>query len=116
MELWLMTAVAVFCMVTFTQLMPAALFVAAFYLLGRSITAIQLMTSSSMLGQDWSGRLTSWTADLIALVLPRLDAFTQTAWLLQVEPVALATPAMAGAVYVPLLLAAAMFDLHRRNF
>lgn len=116
LELWLVTAAAVFCMVTFTQLMPAALFVAGFYLLGRSITAIQLMTSTAQPGQEWGGRLASWIADLIALVLPRLDGFSRTAWLLHVEPVALAMPALVTAVYVPLLLTAAMFDLYRRNF
>ena len=116
LELWLVTAAGVFCMVTFTQLMPAALFVAGFYLLARSITAIQLMTTSTLLGTDWGPRLAAWVADLLALVLPRLDAFTQTAWLLQAGPMALGQQSLQVAVYVSLLLAAAMFDLHRRSF
>ncbi|HWQ38594.1 MAG TPA: ABC transporter permease [Burkholderiales bacterium] len=118
LELWLVAAAAVFCMVTFTQLLPAATFVAGFYLLGRSISAIQLMSTSTLLGPDWSTKLAGWIADLIALVLPRLDAFTQTAWLLDAATAAgvLGSAALQVAIYVPLLLGAAMFDLHRRNF
>jgi ABC-type transport system involved in multi-copper enzyme maturation permease subunit len=116
LELWLVAAAGVFCMVTFTQLMPAALFVAGFYVLGRSITAIQLMTASTLLGPDWGALLAAWLADALALILPRLDAFTQTAWLLKSEPLALGKQMIEVTVFVPLLLAAAMFDLYRRNF
>jgi hypothetical protein len=118
LELWLVAAASVFCMVTFSQLLPAATFVAGFYLLGRSITAIQLMSRSTLAGEDWGAQAAAFVADMLAFLLPRLDAFTQTAWLLgtqslPVTPVSLAIQVL---VYVLLLLAAAMFDLYRRNF
>ena len=56
-------------------------------------------------------------ANAIALALPRLDAFAQTAWLTQSTATSLSAGAATAqaAIYVGLLLAAAMFDLHRRN-
>lgn len=119
LELLIIAALSVFCITTFTQLLPAAAFVTAFYLLARSITAIQLMSGSSLLGVDELGQKVSLLlADVLAIALPRLDAFTQTAWLVNDAgaPVALFGVALQTVVYVGLLLAAAMFDLYRKNF
>ena len=119
LELLIIAALSVFCIATFTQPLPAAAFVTAFYLLARSITAIQLMSGSGLLGVDGFGQKASAVlADTLALVLPRMDAFTQTAWLVNdaVAPPALFNIFLQTAVYVGLLLAAAMFDLYRKNF
>ncbi|MGH8677659.1 MAG: ABC transporter permease [Burkholderiales bacterium] len=118
LELSLVAAAALFCMTTFTQLLPAASFVLAFYLLARSITAIQLMSASTLLSPSPVTEFSVSLADLLALVLPRLDAFTQTAWLIDASalPLSWAFAAVQTAIYVALLLAAAMFDLHRKNF
>ncbi|HZP91957.1 MAG TPA: ABC transporter permease [Burkholderiales bacterium] len=118
LELWLLAAGAVFCMVTFNQLLPAATFVFSFYLLGRSITAIQLMSTSTLAGTGPGAQAAARLADLLAFVLPRLDAFAQTAWLVDsgAPPLSLPMAALQTGIYVGLLLAAAMFDLYRRNF
>jgi ABC-type transport system involved in multi-copper enzyme maturation permease subunit len=119
LELLIITALSVFCITTFSQLLPAAAFVTAFYLLARSISAIQLMSGANLLGVDALGQKVSrLLADAMAVALPRLDMFTQTAWLVDG---AAAYPALLSAllqttVYVVLLLAAAMFDLYRKNF
>ncbi|HKB81713.1 MAG TPA: ABC transporter permease, partial [Burkholderiales bacterium] len=119
LELLIVTALSVFCITTFTQLLPAATFVTAFYLLARSISAIQLMTGASLLGVDALGQKASTLlADALAFVLPRLDMFTQTAWLVDgasAYPVLLSA-LLQTVVYVVLLLTAAMFDLYRKNF
>ncbi|HEV8646530.1 MAG TPA: ABC transporter permease [Burkholderiales bacterium] len=119
LELLIITALSVFCMTTFTQLLPAAAFVTAFYLLARSITAIQLMSGSGLLGVDGFGQKASAVlADALAIALPRMDAFTQTAWLVNDAgaQIPLLNIVLQTAVYVGLLLAAAMFDLYRKNF
>jgi len=118
LELWIIAAFALFCITTFSQLLPSATFVLAFYLLARSITAIQLISASTLAQPGLATNFGTFLADTIALVLPRLDAFTQTAWLIDapVNPLSLAAVALQTAIYVMLLLAAAMFDLHRRNF
>jgi len=119
LELLIITALSVFCITTFTQLLPAAAFVTAFYLLARSITAIQLMSASSLLGADELGQKAgAMLADALAFALPRMDAFAQTAWLVNdagAQP-ALLNMLLQTGVYVGLLLAAAMFDLYRKNF
>jgi len=119
LELLIIAALSVFCITTFTQLLPAAAFVTAFYLLARSITAIQMMSGSSLLGVDGFGQKASAVlADALAIALPRMDAFTQTAWLVNDaggQP-ALLNIVLQTVVYVGLLLAAAMFDFYRKNF
>ena len=117
MELWIVSAAAMFCVTAFSQLLPAASFVLGFYLLARSVAAIQLMSRSTLAAPGGETELLSSLADALALVLPRLDAFTQSAWLvdapaLPASPLALLAQT---AVFVALLLAAAMIDLHRRN-
>ena len=119
LELLIIAALSVFCITTFTQPLPAAAFVTAFYLLARSITAIQLMSASSLLAVDGFGQKASaMLADALALALPRMDAFTQTAWLVNdaVAQPALFNIFLQTTAYVGLLLAAAMFDLYRKNF
>lgn len=117
LELFIVAALAVFCITTFTQLLGAAAFVAAFYLLARSITAIQLMSTSSLVADGSSGQKAGeWLADAMAYVLPRLDSFTQTSWLVEGGSTAgLGNLLLQTAVYVCLLLAASMFDLYRKN-
>ena len=118
LELWIVAAFALFCITTFTQFLSAATFVLAFYLLARSITAIQLISQSTLAEPGLATDFGAFLADVIALVLPRLDAFTQTAWLVDAPliPISMASATFQTAIYVTLLLAAAMFDLHRRNF
>jgi ABC-type transport system involved in multi-copper enzyme maturation permease subunit len=117
LELLIVAAAAVFCATTFTQLLGAAAFVTAFYLLGRSVTAIQLMSSASLVADNGTTQEAgAWLADALAFLLPRLDAFTQTAWLLDgMQPGALLAVAGQAVIYATLLLAAAMFDLYRRT-
>lgn len=117
-ELWIVVAFALFCITAFSQLLAAAAFVLAFYLLARSITAIQLISQSTLAEPGAASGFAALLADAIALVLPRLDAFSQTAWLVEGVAEPLSMPGAIGqtAIYVTLLLCAAMYDLHRRNF
>ncbi len=118
LELWIIVALSLFCINTLSQITPAAGFVAAFYLLARSIAAIQLMSRSSLIAENsWERKLSSHLADLVALLLPGLERFTQTAWLVDAAapwPV-LPMLTLQAVIYIVLLLAAASFDLHRRN-
>ncbi len=118
MELWMVVAMSLFCVATFSQVMPAAAVVVGFVLLGRSIGAIQLMTASPVLdAASPIHRAMSWTIDAIALLLPRLDTFTQSAWLVNESAAWPALPPLLAQslITVALLLAAALFDLYRRD-
>ena len=117
-ESWIAVAAGLFCVITFNQLTLAAGIVFAFYLLARAMTAIVLVAGADML-QDGSVAHAAMTAivKLVALMLPPLDAFTQTAWLVDAVDGWSRLPMLAAqtALYVTLLLAAASIDLYRRN-
>jgi ABC-type transport system involved in multi-copper enzyme maturation permease subunit len=118
LELCIIAALSLFCINSLNQITPAAGFVAAFYLLARSISSIQLMSRSSQLaGNSWERTISSHLADFFALLLPGMDKFTQTGWLVDdAGKLSCLFPLLAQTViYVALLLAASGFDLRRRE-
>jgi ABC-type transport system involved in multi-copper enzyme maturation permease subunit len=117
-ELWLVTAFSLFCAMYFTQTLSAASAMLGFYLLARSVSAIQLISGSTLFdAADSAHRFLAGAVDALALALPRLDTFTQTAWLVNGSGSwgALMALGTQTAIYVVLLLAATMFDLYRKN-
>ena len=119
LELAVVVALALFCILAFNQLTPAASFVLAFYLLARSLTAIRLMSEHPLAGADTlSQQVIHFLVEALALVMPSLDAWTQTAWLVNAQSPWAALLQLAGqcALYVALLVAATMLDLYRKNF
>lgn len=118
-ELAVIIALSLFCVITFNQLIPAASFVIAFYLLARAITAIRLIGANPIAGADaLSHQAMRWIVDALALFVPALDQWTRTAWLVdQAAPwITLGGVLAHGALFVTLLTAAAVFDLSRKNF
>jgi len=117
-ELALIAALSLFCIITFNQLLPAAGFVAAFYLLARSLTAMRLMSAHPVAGQDTlSHQITSTMVEGLGYLMPALDRWTDTAWLVNTppEPALLMGIVMQGGLYIALLTAAALFDFYRRS-
>lgn len=118
-ELAVIVALALFCISAFGQLTPAASFVLAFYLLARSLTAMRLMGAYPLTGADTlSHQVIHFLVETLALVLPSLDAWTQTAWLVNQQASWFSILELTGqsALYVTLLAAATMFDFYRKNF
>lgn len=118
-ELVLVTAFALFCVLTLTQVLSALAAVAGFYLLARSISALQIMAANPLsdsisLGQ----KVVNFVIDAIAFLLPGLDRMTQTGWLIYGAPTAaeIAQLLAQTVVYALLLCGAALFDLQRKNF
>ena len=117
-ELLLVVALTLFCALTFAQIMPAVSFVAAFYLLARCIGAIRLISGSELLPhREWSQRALGWIVDAMAMLLPDLSRFTNTAWLVNGSDglPALAFVAAQTAIYGTLVVLAGLFDLYRKN-
>jgi ABC-type transport system involved in multi-copper enzyme maturation permease subunit len=118
-ELALLVALSLFCAITFASLMPATSFVMAFYLLARAITAIRLIGANPIAGADApSHQVMQQLVEALALVVPPLDQWTRTEWLVDAGASWGALPGVAAhsALLVVILTAAAVFDLHRRNF
>jgi hypothetical protein len=118
-ELLIVTAFALFCVLSLTQVISALAAVAGFYLLSRSISALQIMAANPLSDVLSSGQqLVNFVIDAIAFLLPGLDRMTQTGWLIYSAPTPAETMGLLAqtAVYVLLLCGATLFDLQRKNF
>jgi hypothetical protein len=75
------------------------------------------MAAASVAEPSTASRLAQHAVDAVALLLPRLDAVTRTAWLLYETPAAGAYAAALGGLvlYALLLAAGGLFDFHRRS-
>jgi ABC-type transport system involved in multi-copper enzyme maturation permease subunit len=115
-ELVILTAASLFFVMTLTHIVPALAAALGFYLLARSIAAIQIITTSSE-SMRWTDRVADWIVAAIAWILPRFDQMTQAAWLVGQAPsiAALTSVIVQTAIYALLLVSAAQFDLHRQN-
>jgi ABC-type transport system involved in multi-copper enzyme maturation permease subunit len=116
-EIALVAAAALFFSMTLAQLVPAIAATAGLYVLARSMAAIQSIAGSPLADASLPHEMARWAVEAIALLLPRLDAVTRTGWLLYGPPDAGAyAAALAGLIlYTGLLIAAGLFDFHRRN-
>ena len=118
-ELSVVIAFALFCIVSLGQLTLAASVVLGFYLLARTLTAVRLMGAHPITGVDGlAHQLMQWTTEALAFVMPALDGWTRIAWVVDAPPAwtEIAQIAGEGTLYVTLLAAASMFDFYRRNF
>ncbi|MGH8691285.1 MAG: ABC transporter permease [Burkholderiales bacterium] len=116
-ETALVAAAALFFAMTLAQFVPAITATAGLYLLARSIGAIQAIATGPLAETTLAGRLAQHAVDAVALLLPRLDGATRTAWLLYEAPSASAYGWALGGMllYTVLLAAAGLFDFHRRS-
>ncbi|WP_332856700.1 ABC transporter permease [Duganella sp. S19_KUP01_CR8] len=116
-ELWIVAAFSLLCSLTLNQTLPALSAAGAFYLLARVIGTLQLLGHAGAAQADAGQRWLSHGIDALALLLPHLDAYTRTEWLLYHTGTLadLATLAAQTALAVGLLTAAALFDLYRKN-
>jgi ABC-type transport system involved in multi-copper enzyme maturation permease subunit len=118
-ELAIVVALSLFCVVTFNALMPAASIVLAFYVFARALSAIRLISANPITDADApSQHVMNAFIEGLALVVPALDRWTRTVWLLD-EPASWSSIGLLAAeslVFVVVLAAAAVFDMQRKNF
>jgi ABC-type Na+ efflux pump permease subunit len=117
-ELLIVVAMGLFCVLSLAQVVPAFAAVAGFYLLSRSMTAMQIIAGAPLHEQSLVDRIVNAVVGGIALLLPSLDRMTQTTWLLGPAPSLSALGPVVGqtALYLVLICSAALFDLYRKNF
>jgi hypothetical protein len=116
-ECLLAAALGMFFVFTLANAVPALCAVAAFYLLGRAISALQLIAATPLAGEGPLAQLARWGMDGVALMMPRLDEATRTDWIVYGAPGAaeLAGVLLWLSLYAALACAAGMIDFHRRN-
>lgn len=117
LELSIVAAAALFCVLTLNQVVTALAAVLGFYALARSMAAVQIIAAAAGTS-GWRDRVTGALVDGIATLLPSLELMTQTSWVIDGPAGAslLAAVLVPACVYVGLLAAAAAFDLYRQNF
>lgn len=118
LESWVIVAACLFSAVTMAGVLPAAAFALGLYVLARSIGAVVLIaTASPFVTPGWSDRVSGALAQGLSLLLPDLARFTRAEWLLETPPgiADLAAVGGQGFACIALLLAAAAFDLYRKN-
>lgn len=118
LECMLVAAATLFFAVSLGQLVAALSATVGFYLLARSIAAVQAMASSPLAETSTAQEAARWAVDAVALLLPHLDGVTRTGWLLyeMPEPRAYLQALASLVIYCGLLAAAGLFDFHRENF
>jgi ABC-type transport system involved in multi-copper enzyme maturation permease subunit len=117
-ELAIVVAWSFFCAIAFNTLMPAASCVLAFYLLARALTAVRLIAVNPVAGAEaLSHQLFSGTVEALALMIPALDQWTRTSWLVDEAANWTTIASLAGqsVIFMIVVAAAAMFDMHRKN-
>jgi len=117
LELLLVAALSVLCLLTLTHVTIGMSAVAAFYLLARSMDAIRLIGANPIAGgQSDAHMLMVAVVDGLAFVLPDLALFARAEWVFYANATLADFGYAAGqcAIYLVLLVAAAMFDLQRK--
>jgi ABC-type transport system involved in multi-copper enzyme maturation permease subunit len=118
LETCIIAVVAVFCVVTFSHLPAAMAFVGGFYVLSRAIAGLRLIADHPIAGEaGLAHHAMSWALALLATLLPSLDAWTRTAWLVNAPPgwTELAFVGSETAVYLLLVFAATLVDFQRKS-
>ncbi len=116
-ELWIVAGFGLLCILTFKNVMAALGAALAFYLGARSVAAFQLMAHGQTGEHGASQRVIGAVFDALGAILPRLDQFTRTEWLVYHSGAVAELPAIVAqtAICMALIGAVALFDLYRKN-
>ena len=116
LESLMIAAVSLFCGFSLRSVAAGLLVTIGFYVLAKSFAAIQLISHASLNAGSVTHRYMTGLLDTLALLLPRLDQFAQTRWLVDgIESAMLGGLALQTVIFVALVTCAAMFDLYRKN-
>lgn len=117
-ESLIVIALSLLCLFTFSSITTAFTALIAFYLLSRCMHVIQLISASPILeSKAFAQEFIDYLINAIAYVLPDLNLFTRSEWLVygvstnDVLPVVTQT-----VIYLLLLISAGLFDLYRKEF
>jgi len=117
-ELLIIISLSLLCLFSFNSITISFSVVIAFYILARSIEAIQLISDSTIVALgSTSHKFINGLLDIIAYLIPDIYKFTQTSWLiysedLNAEMLVIIAQTM---IYVSLLSCVALFDLYKKE-
>ncbi len=113
----LIICLSIVCLLTFSNITISFISVMAFYLLSRSIEAICLLSADPVLATGAvSQDFVHFLVNVFALVLPDLNTFARSDWLVYgVDFADMRAVLMQTLLYLTVLLSAGLFDLYRKN-
>jgi len=116
-ECWIVAAFSLLCVLTLQQVLPALAAALAFYVMARAIGPLLLIGQSGGATADLGQQVLGGTLAALGLLLPHLDQFTRSDWLVYHggSGADLAIIAVQSALYVGLMAAAGLFDLYRKQ-
>ena len=116
LETWIIATISLFCGISLRSVAAGLLFTIGFYVLAKSLATIQLISHASLNAGTLSQRYMTGLLDTLALMLPRLDQFAPTGWLVDgIDSASLGSLALQALIFVALVMSAAMIDLYRKN-
>lgn len=120
LECLMVTGLALFAAMTLESATGSVLAALGFYCLGRSAAVFRAIADAGTgaVDQESFNVVAHWVCQVVALLMPRLDLFGQSRWLVYGPGGGwgLGELAIQSLIYVPLLLAATIRDLQARNF
>ena len=116
-ECWIVAAFSVLCVLTLQQVLPALAAALAFYLMARAIGPLLLIGQAGGTATDLGQHVLGGAMQVLGLLLPHLDGFTRSDWLVYHGGTGadLLAIAVQTALYVGLMAAAGLFDLYRKQ-
>jgi len=118
LELMIIMAASIFFQFTFSQVPAAMLGVVGFYAFSRSISSLLLISQNPIVPSDDIGQVAmEKIIHLLSYIIPRLDGFTQSLWLISdsLNPSEFGLLMLQGLIYVILFAFAALLDFYRKN-
>jgi ABC-type transport system involved in multi-copper enzyme maturation permease subunit len=118
LELAIVASASLLCALTLSHTVASLAAVSAFYALSRAMAAMLAIGTSAVAPVESTAyRFATTLLDAIATLLPRLDRFSRTEWLVGDTPAWTDLQSLAGqaVVYITLLLATAYVDLMRKS-
>lgn len=120
LEVWLVTAIALFASLIMRSAVASVLVCLGFYVFARMAGYFLLTMQSRLLFQEAINNIIAKGAVRgLAIFIPRLDFYADTSWLVyEVENVVHTAQLflLQSAVYIPVLLLAAIIDFRRKQF
>lgn len=119
LECWIMVAIALFASLTNKSAVTSVLITFTLYILGRIMAFLVATANSKMIFKEqWINDIAEFTIEIISVVIPRLDMFAHTEWLVYGLPddqTALFFIAQ-GTIFIPFALALAIIDFSKKQF
>jgi ABC-type transport system involved in multi-copper enzyme maturation permease subunit len=116
-ETAIIISLSMLCLFTFSNVTVSFMVVISFYILSRSMEAIQLLSATPILETNtFSQEFMTGLANVIAFLLPDLNNFSKSDWLVYgIEDSNITLILMQTIIYLAILISAGIFDLSRKE-